>query len=232
MLAKIDTIEREIFARRDQKKASVLRKKVNTHLQIAGLSRADRLNILRNINEYVAAEDDEFMWLNLLQELWESPWFESRLIILQLLFLQHHRVDTNIWDALDLWTDDIDTWVLADWLGHIRGIVNKKAPYLSMRMAAWLRSEKSLRRRSALVSLTYLSPENGELSLILKPQETLAFLEPIVSEKHGEVIPALAWLLNFIKTLSPEAFGIYYENIQHDLHPSVRDFLTIPAAHS
>lgn len=222
----IEDIEREVFALRDPDLAPRLQKIFSTSLQIAGLTPAARMNILRKINKNLPAHDDEFGWLNLLHELWESPWFECKLLALQLLFVQSELVDANIWSTLDRWTDDIDTWILADWLGHIRSIANKKMPYLVMRLASWLQNQNPLRRRSALVSLVYISPEEANRNLILKPREIFAFIEPVLDESDANVIPALAWVLQQIRHDSLEQFNDFYGNVFMHLHPKVHQFLS------
>ena len=221
----IEDIEREVFAQRDPELAPRLQKIFNTSLQIAGLTPAARMDILRKINKNLPARDDEFGWLNLLHELWESPWFECKLLALQLLFVQSELVDANIWSTLDRWTDDIDTWILADWLGHIRSIANKKMPYLVMRLASWLQNRNPLRRRSALVSLVYVGPEKNGLNLILRPREIFAFIEPVIDESDINVVPALAWVLRKIKQDTPEQFNDFYGNVYRQLHSRVHQLL-------
>ncbi len=222
----IEDIEREIFARRNLDLAPQLQKRFNTTLQVAGLSASARMDILHKIHKNLPARDDEFLWLNLLHELWESHWFECKLLALQLLFIQNELVDANIWSTLDRWTDDIDTWILADWLGHIRSIANKKMPYLVMRLASWLQNENPLRRRSALVSLVCIGPEKDTLNLILKPREVFAFIEPVLDEADRNVIPALSWVLGLIRQQSPQQFEDFYRKVHPQLHPGVHKFLS------
>ncbi|KAA3616407.1 MAG: hypothetical protein DWQ05_11780 [Calditrichaeota bacterium] len=222
---RIEDIERQIFAQRDEKTALKLQSKFQTSFHIAGLSQKARQEFLRKIQKDFPPGDDEFLWLNLLHDLWDSPYFECKLIALQLLFIQDERVDSNIWGTLDHWTDDIDTWILADWLGHVRAIANNKMPYLIMRLAVWLQSLNPMRRRSALVSLVHVSPENGACKLILRPQEIIAFVEPVIGDQDHNVSPAIAWILNLIKERSPSLFADYYKNVQTQLDRNVHKLL-------
>ncbi len=194
----VDEIERIILSRKDEQYAKILREKLGTRLQIAGLNREQHIAVLRELESRLPDLDEEFSWLNLLQDLWESKWFESRLLGLEMLFALPDLVDSHLWGMLDHWTNDIDNWALADWLGHVRAIALKKSPRLIMRMAPWLQSVDPWRRRSALVSLVYLEPGSLRPQILLQPLEVFAFVEPVIEDNHPAVQIALGWFLRIV----------------------------------
>lgn len=191
----VEDIERLILSKKDDRTSETLKPVIQTRLKIAGLSRQDYLDILCEIENELPDVQEEFLWLNLLQDLWESHYFEARLLGLQLMMGIPELVDSHLWGMLDHWSNGVDNWVLADWLGHIRAIAIHKSPALVMRMAPWLQSVDPWRRRSAIVSLVYLDEKTLERKLLLEPQEVFAYVEPVIEEHHPAVRQALVWLL-------------------------------------
>lgn len=205
----VEEVERAIRKRQNEAQISELQQLFQTRMNVAGLTREDYLTILRELQPHLPELDSEFMWLNFLQDLWESQWFEARLLALQLMYATPELVDTHLWAMLEHWTHSVDNWVLADWLGHVRAIAIYKAPTLVMRMAPWIQSVDPWRRRSALVSLVYIDPHSMERHLILQPHETLAFLEPIVSERHPAVQSAMVWLMRQVAESHPNILASF-----------------------
>ena len=207
----VDEIERVILSRKDEQHAKELREKLGTRLQIAGLNREQHIAVLRELEAKLPDIEEEFSWLNLLQDLWESNWFEARLLGLEMLFALPDLVDSHMWGMLDHWTNDIDNWALADWLGHVRAIALKKSPRLIMRMAPWLQGVEPLRRRSALVSLVYLQPKTLKPEILLQPLEVFAFVEPVIEDNHPTVQIALGWFLRIVGQEHPQQLADFLE---------------------
>ncbi len=202
----VEEVERAIRKRQKEQVIAEQKRLIQTRLEIAGLERSDYLDILKELQPHLPEIEEEFMWLNFLQDLWESEWFEARLLALQLMYATPDLVDAHLWGMLDHWTSGVDNWVLADWLGHVRAIAIHKTPTLVMRMAPWIQSVDPWRRRSALVSLVYIDPSTNSRKLLLEAHEIFAFIEPIMSEHHGAVQKAMIWLLKIVKEESPNIF--------------------------
>ncbi|RMD98434.1 MAG: hypothetical protein D6814_07570 [Calditrichaeota bacterium] len=205
----VEEIERAIRARAKEDQSQRLQEMLQTRLQIAGLTREDMLDILRELQHHLPEVEEEFIWLNFLQDLWESDYFEARLLGLQLLFATPDLVDAHLWGMLDHWTSGVDNWVLADWLGHVRAIAIQKTPSLVMRMAPWLQSVDPWRRRSAIVSLVYIDPKTYEQTFLLEPHEIFAFIEPIIDERHEAVKKAMFWLLKMLGKKHPDDLSAF-----------------------
>ena len=217
----VEEIERAIRSYADENNSQALQKIVHTRLQIAGLQRADILAILKDLQNHLPEVEEEFIWLNFLQDLWESDVFEARLIGLHLLFATPDLVDAHLWGMLDHWTSGVDNWVLADWLGHVRAIAIHKTPSLVMRMAPWLQSVDPWRRRSAIVSLVYIDPKTLERKFLLEPQEIFAFIEPIIEERHEAVQKAMTWLLKMVAANHPDELSAFVWQHQSRLPQSI-----------
>lgn len=232
----VDEIERIIIAQKDDRVAEALAGMVDTKLEIVGISRAKLADILEQIKPNLPETEEEFIWLNLLQDLWESPYFESHLIALQLLFARSELIDSHLWGMLDHWTGAVDNWVLADWLGHLRAISIHKAHTLVMRMAPWLQSENPWRRRSAIVSLCYIDPKTLDQKLLLEPHEIFAFVEPVLEDRHEAVLKALTWLLRELDARFPGELETFLKRYKDKLSPELlnalhpRDGSTKPTA--
>ena len=220
---RVEDIERLILSKRDEKNSESLEPLIQTRLKIAGLSRQDYLDILREIESELPDVQEEFLWLNLLQDLWESHYFEARLLGLQLMMGIPELVDSHLWGMLDHWTNGADNWILADWLGHVRAIAIHKSPTLVMRMAPWLQSVDPWRRRSALVSLVYLDQKTLARNLLLEPQEIFAFIEPVVEEHHPAVRQAMVWLLQEVGRQYPTELSEFLAQYRSRLPREVLD---------
>jgi 3-methyladenine DNA glycosylase AlkD len=217
----VDEIERAILARKDEQKARQIGSFLQTNLQIVGLKREDRLEILREIKPLLPDVEEEFVWLNLLQDLWESSYFEARLFALELMYAESDLIDAHLWGMLDHWTNGIDNWLLADWLGHLRAIAIDKAHSLVMRMAPWLQSGDLWRRRSAIVSLLYIDPETSDRRLLLEPPEIFAFVEPVLADEHEAVQKALLWLFKEIDKRYPQKLRAFLASSRERIAPNV-----------
>ncbi len=217
----VEEVERAIRKRANPERAKELAEIIRSRAHIAGLARQDLIEILRELQPTLPEVEEEFIWLNFLQDLWGSEYFEARLLGLQLMYYIPDLVDAHLWGMLDHWTSAVDNWVLADWLGHVRAIAIHKNPSLVMRMAPWLQSVDPWRRRSAIVSLVYIDPRSQERRLLLGAQEIFAFLEPVVEERHPAVQVAMSWLLRQVAKQYPDDFEAFFEQYRSRLPQAV-----------
>lgn len=221
----VDEIERALLMRKDEAHAKEIQVILQTNLEILGLSRQDYIDILQELEPHLPDTEEEFIWLNLLQDLWENSYFEARLFALELMFAKSDLIDAHLWGMLDHWSNGVDNWVLADWLGHLRAIAIHKADGLITRMAAWLTSSDPWRRRSTIVSLLYIDPETLERELLLEPHEVLAFIEPAIEDESPAVQKALVWLMRHIHQQSPEPLMAFLRKNSHRLSPVLLTWL-------
>jgi 3-methyladenine DNA glycosylase AlkD len=226
----VDEIERAILLRKNEQKARDLRNAIQTNLEIAGLARQDFLEILQDLHPHLPDTKEEFIWLNLLQDLWENSYFETRLLALELMFAKPDLIDAHLWGMLDHWNNGVDNWVLADWLGHLRAIAIEKAPTLVMRMAPWLQSSDPWRRRSAIVSLLFIDAGSNQHRLLLEPQEIFAFVDPVLNDENIAVQQALTWLFRHIQTVYPGELAMFLRRYRERISAYVIEQLTHRAA--
>ncbi len=217
----VEEIERALLAKRDAEKAAIFKNHIGTKLDVLGVERKELLEILHALQPLLPAAEEEFVWLNLLQDLWESDYFEARLIALELMFATEDLVDAHLWGMLDHWTNSLDNWVLADWLGHVRAVALAKAPGLVKRMAPWLRSRDVWRRRSTLVSLVHLNPQTFEERVLLETDDAFVFLEPVLNDAEISVQQGLAWFLKRLRDKNPAAFEALLTKAHKQIAPGV-----------
>lgn len=222
----VDEIERAFLLRKDEQRAIKIQRVLQTKLQVVGLSRDDLIEVLSELRPYLPEIEEEFIWLNLLQDLWENSYFEARLLALELMYAKSELIDAHLWGMLDHWTNGLDNWLLADWLGHLRAIAIYKAHTLVMRMAPWLQSSDPWRRRSAIVSLLYIDPETGNRSLLLEPHEIFAFIDPALTDENEAVQKALTWLFRQINMHYPDELSTFLRRYRDRISPNVVEPLT------
>ena len=213
----LDEIERAIRKQQNAPRRKKLQNLLHTRLEVVGLQRQDYIDIIKEMQPLLPDVEEEFIWLNLLQDLWEADLFEARLLGLKLLYFTPDLVDAHLWGMLEHWNTGVDNWVLADWLGHVRSIAIYKSPSLVMRMAPWLQSIDPWRRRSALVSLVYIDPRTMDKKLLLEAQEVFAFMEPIMEETQDPVQKAMAWLLKLVSEIYPDEFSSFIKQTRKRL---------------
>lgn len=222
----VDEIERAILLRKNEQKAQELQNTIQTNLKIAGLERQGYVEILQELHPHLPETKEEFIWLNLLQDLWENSYFEARLLALELMFAKPDLIDAHLWGMLDHWNNGVDNWVLADWLGHLRAIAIDKAPTLVMRMAPWLQSGDPWRRRSTIVSLLFIDAESKQHRLLLEPQEIFAFVDPVLSDENEAVQKALTWLFRQVQAVYPAELAMFLRRYRERISQNVIEQLT------
>ncbi|MFQ5627803.1 MAG: DNA alkylation repair protein [bacterium] len=223
----VDEIERAFLKRKNEQRASEMQRILQTELEVLGLTRDDILDVLHEMRPHLPEVEEEFIWLNLLQDLWENSYFEARLLALEVMYAKSDLIDAHLWGMLDHWTNGIDNWLLADWLGHLRAIAIYKAHTLVMRMAPWLQSGDPWRRRSAIVSLLYIDPETQERRLLLEPHEIFAFVDPALTDESDAVQKALTWLFRQINTHYPEELSTFLRRYRDRISPNVIENLSV-----
>lgn len=221
----VDELERTLRMRKNATQAQALRRLVGTQLEFSGLNRDDFVQIMRELHPIIPDVSEEFIWLNFLQDLWSSSVFEARLMALQLMFAKSDLIDAHLWNMLEHWNNNVDNWVLADWLGHIKAVAIYKVPSLITSLAPWLMSDDRWRRRSALVSLVYIDPQTCKRRLLLEPHEIFAFIEPVLGEEDEAVQKALLWLLEEIDVHFPDEMRLFLKRYNQRLAPAVLEQL-------
>ncbi|MCA9743832.1 MAG: DNA alkylation repair protein [Deferribacteres bacterium] len=224
----VEEVERAFLMRKDEAHAKDLQALVRTNLNLIGLSRQDFIDILRDLEPHLPDIEEEFIWLNFLQDLWENSYFEARLFALELMFAKSELIDAHLWGMLDHWSNGVDNWVLSDWLGHLRAIAIRKADSLITRMTPWLTSSDPWRRRSTIVSLLYIDPETLQQELLIEPHEVFAFIEPAIEDENQAVRMALAWLFRQIQQRSPETLIGYLRKNKDRISPDIIKALQKP----
>jgi len=152
--------------------------------------------------------------VSLADGLWQTNVFEARIIAAKLLTQARIRPDGAVWDLIQSWVPDFDSWAIAD---HACGAGEKRLQADVSRLdqvEAWTRSDHLWTRRAALVMTLPFTKSNHP-----KPEEQaardriLGWAAGYVTDHAWFMQKAVAWWLR--------------ELSKHDA-ASVRDFL---AAH-
>jgi len=149
--------------------------------------------------------------VTLADELWKSDVFEARLAAAKLLTQARIKDDAAIWDLLQSWLPDFDSWAIAD---HAAMAMQKRLTADPTRLddvEAWTTSDNMWTRRAALVACLPWAKLNN-----LKPEDQarrdriLGWAASYVPDRNWFLQKAIAW---WIRDLS-----------KHDATAS-RDFL-------
>ena len=154
--------------------------------------------------------------VTLADELWKTDVFEARIAAAKLLTQARIKDDAAVWELLQSWLPDFDSWAIAD---HACMAMQKRIvanPARLDEVEAWTRAENVWTRRAALVACLPWAKLNN-----LKPEDQarrdriLGWAASYVSDRNWFLQKSIAW---WIRDLS-----------KHDATAS-RDFLVAHGA--
>jgi 3-methyladenine DNA glycosylase AlkD len=143
----------------------------------------------------------------LLSNLWKSNVFEERLFGLHVLLAFRGLLGEREWVLLNEWEEDVDNFALADWIAHVRGWLLRRYPERVSTLLAWCHSENVWKRRSAVVSLLVIEPEEkGHGQIAVPARQALRVIEALLTDKDPMVQKAVVWIGRVIAQEAPEHF--------------------------
>ena len=128
--------------------------------------------------------------------LWQTDIFEARLAATKLLTQARIRPDDAVWDLLQSWVPDFDSWALAD---HACSAIQKRLIADPTRLDAvetWTTSENLWTRRAALVAtLPWTKQNNPKPEELACREHILGWVATYALDQKWFIQKSVAWWL-------------------------------------
>ncbi|AHD10215.1 DNA alkylation repair protein [Phaeobacter gallaeciensis] len=132
----------------------------------------------------------------LAQELWASDVFEARIAAAKLLTQARIKEDAEVWELLQSWLADFDSWAIAD---HAASAIQKRLQAQPERLdtvEGWTASDHMWTRRAALVStLPWAKLPNPKAEELATRERILGWAATYVPDRNWFIQKAIAWWL-------------------------------------
>ncbi|WP_281954241.1 DNA alkylation repair protein [Pseudophaeobacter arcticus] len=132
--------------------------------------------------------------VTLADELWKTDVFEARLAAAKLLTQARIKDDTAVWELLQSWLPDFDSWAIAD---HACMAMQKRLtadPSRLDEVEAWTTAENMWSRRAALVaSLPWAKLNNLKPEDQARRDRILGWAAAYVPDRNWFLQKAIAW---------------------------------------
>ncbi|MFV1466044.1 MULTISPECIES: DNA alkylation repair protein [unclassified Phaeobacter] len=132
----------------------------------------------------------------LAQELWASDVFEARIAAAKLLTQARIRDDAPVWDLLQSWLPDFDSWAIAD---HAASAIQKRLQAEPARLdivEGWTGSDHMWTRRAALVAtLPWAKLPNPKAEELAARERILGWAAGYVPDRNWFIQKSIAWWL-------------------------------------
>lgn len=134
--------------------------------------------------------------VDLARALWDSDIFEARILAAKLLTQARIKDDAAVWDLLQSWVADFDSWAIAD---HACSAISKRLvaqPYRLDSIEAWTTSDHMWSRRAALVAtLPWAKMPNPKAADEAARDRILGWAAGYVPDREWFMQKAIAWWL-------------------------------------
>jgi len=128
--------------------------------------------------------------------LWASDIFEARILAAKLLTQARIKPDTAVWDLVQTWVPDFDSWAIAD---HAASAISKRLQADPARLdvvEGWTTSDHMWRRRAALVStLPWAKLSNPKPADLATRERILGWAVTYVQDRDWFIQKSIAWWL-------------------------------------
>ncbi len=128
--------------------------------------------------------------------LWTSDIFEARILAAKLLTQARIKPDTAVWDLVQTWVPDFDSWAIAD---HAASAISKRLQADPARLDAvegWTTSDHMWSRRAALVStLPWAKLSNPKPADLDTRERILGWAATYVQDRDWFIQKAIGWWL-------------------------------------
>jgi len=128
--------------------------------------------------------------------LWQTDIFEARLAATKLLTQARIRPDDAVWDVLQSWVPDFDSWALAD---HTCAAIQKRLisdPSRLDTVETWTTSENLWTRRAALVAtLPWTKQNNPKPEELACRERILGWVATYALDQKWFIQKSVAWWL-------------------------------------
>ncbi|GLP88483.1 DNA alkylation repair protein [Tritonibacter mobilis] len=128
--------------------------------------------------------------------LWASDIFEARILAAKLLTQARIKPDTAVWDLVQTWVPDFDSWAIAD---HAASAISKRLQADPARLdvvEGWTTSDHMWSRRAALVStLPWAKLSNPKPAELTTRERILGWAATYVQDRDWFIQKSIAWWL-------------------------------------
>ncbi len=128
--------------------------------------------------------------------LWTSDIFEARILAAKLLTQARIKPDTAVWDLVQTWVPDFDSWAIAD---HAASAISKRLQADPARLdvvEGWTTSDHMWSRRAALVStLPWAKLSNPKPADLATRERILGWAATYVQDRDWFIQKSIAWWL-------------------------------------
>lgn len=128
--------------------------------------------------------------------LWTSDIFEARILAAKLLTQARIKPDTAVWDLVQTWVPDFDSWAIAD---HAASAISKRLQADPARLdvvEGWTTSDHMWSRRAALVStLPWAKLSNPKPAELATRERILGWAATYVQDRDWFIQKSIAWWL-------------------------------------
>ncbi|VCU59246.1 DNA alkylation repair enzyme [Tritonibacter mobilis] len=128
--------------------------------------------------------------------LWASDIFEARILAAKLLTQARIKPDTAVWDLVQTWVPDFDSWAIAD---HAASAISKRLQADPARLdvvESWTTSDHMWSRRAALVStLPWAKLSNPKPAELATRERILGWAATYVQDRDWFIQKAIGWWL-------------------------------------
>ena len=158
--------------------------------------------------------------VQLAHDLWGTNIFEARLCAAKLLTQARIKNDEPVWELLQSWTSDFDSWAIADhtcMAGQRRLIAD---PARIDSVEAWITSDHMWTRRATLVMTLPWTKQNHPKPADLAIRErVLGWAAGYVTDHDWFIQKAIAWWLRELSKHDPARVGAFLDAHQADMKP-------------
>ncbi|EEW57029.1 DNA alkylation repair enzyme [Ruegeria sp. TrichCH4B] len=128
--------------------------------------------------------------------LWASDIFEARILAAKLLTQARIKPDTAVWDLVQTWVSDFDSWAIAD---HAASAISKRLQADPARLdvvEGWTTSDHMWSRRAVLVStLPWAKLSNPKPADLDTRERILGWAATYVQDRDWFIQKSIAWWL-------------------------------------
>ncbi|PID35894.1 MAG: DNA alkylation repair protein [Proteobacteria bacterium] len=159
----------------------------------------------------------------LARALWDTDIFEARIGAAKLLTQARIRPDAAVWELIQSWVPEFDSWAIADHACKAGERRLKAAPERLDDVEPWTRSEHMWTRRAALViTLPWASLPNPKPAEIAARERILGWAAGYVPDQEWFIQKAIAWWLRTLSKHDPERVAAFLDSHGTAMKPFAR----------
>ncbi|MBO9450226.1 DNA alkylation repair protein [Tropicibacter sp. R16_0] len=161
--------------------------------------------------------------VQLATELWQTNIYEARLAASKLLTQARIRPDEAVWELLQSWLPDFDSWAIAD---HACMAAQKRLtadPERLDQVEIWTQSDHMWTRRAALVAtLPWTKQNHPKPDDLLRRDRILGWAASYVPDRDWFIQKAIAWWLRELSKHDAERTRAFLATHGDDMKPFAR----------